>query len=115
MESKVDPRAKAPALKTKFAKAGNDIRTIWGDCAGHPSLTNLDSFVLLQRVFLKNYELEPAGEAKQRRAQPIGAVHNPHEPEAQWSSQGREQSGARVAWTYTALAEPRESLYGRGV
>ncbi len=73
MESKVDPRAKAPALKAKFAKAGNDIRTIWVDCAGHASLTNMDSFVLLQRVFLENYELEPAGETKQRRAQPAGA------------------------------------------
>ena len=33
-----------------------------------------------------NYELDSVGELKKRRAQPTGALQNPHEPEAQWSS-----------------------------
>lgn len=114
VESKVDPRAKAPALKAKFAKAGSDIRTIWVDCAGHESLTNMDSFVLLQRVFLENYELGPAGEAKQRRAQPTGAVHNPHEPEAQWSSKSTTKDKTWVGYKVQAAETVREETCDPG-
>ncbi len=114
VESKVDPRSKAPALKAKFAKAGNDIRTIWVDCAGLKSLTNMDSFVLLQRVFLENYELEPAGVAKQRRAQPTGAVHNPHEPEAQWSSKSTTKDKTWIGYKTQAAETVREETCAPG-
>jgi len=53
VESKVDPRAKAPALETKFKEAGADMLAIWKDAAGRWPIIERDSFVLLQRVFLE--------------------------------------------------------------
>lgn len=41
---------------------------------------------MLQRVFEENYQTDENGQRQLRRTQPAGAVHNPHEPEAQWSS-----------------------------
>ena len=58
VESKVDPRAKAPALEAKAAQAGADMLAIWKDAAGCWSIIERDSFVLLQRVFLENYGIQ---------------------------------------------------------
>jgi transposase len=43
---------------------------------------------LLQRVFDEQFELNQEKKLQQREAQPPGAVHNPHEPEAQWAAKG---------------------------
>jgi hypothetical protein len=86
VESKVDPRAKAPALEEKAAQAGEDMLAIWKDAAGSRHIVERDSFVLLPRVFLENYTVDAAGRTHQTRTQPTGAVHNRHESEAQWSS-----------------------------
>jgi transposase len=98
VESKVDPRAKAPALEAKFAQAGADMLAIWKDAAGCCSIIDRDSFVLLQRVFLENYALDAEGHAQKTRAQPTGAVHNPHEPEAQWSSKSTTKDKSWVGY-----------------
>jgi hypothetical protein len=76
VESKVDPRAKAPALEEKAAQAGEDMLVIWKDAAGSRHIFERDSFVLLQRVFLENYTVDAAGRAHQTRTQPTGAVHS---------------------------------------
>ena len=47
-----------------------------------PTLSALN---LLRRVFEENFEVNEKGESDQRRVQPPGAVHNPHDHEAQWS------------------------------
>lgn len=86
VETKLDPRAQSPALEAKFIQAGRDLLAIWKDSAGCWEIVSRDAFVLLQRVFLENYTLEASGQVQKTRAQPTGAVHNPHEPEAQWSS-----------------------------
>ena len=39
-------------------------------------------------AFLKTLEEDNDSKIDQRRAQPPGAVHNPHDPEAQWSRKG---------------------------
>ena len=44
---------------------------------------------LLERVWNENFELDPSGQTQQRQAQPPGAVHNPHDPEAQWAAKGQ--------------------------
>lgn len=96
VETRIDPRAQAPALEAKFVQAGRDLLEIWKAAAGCGDIVSRDAFVLLQRVFLENYTLE-ADEVRKTRAQPTGAVHNPHEPEAQWSSKSttRDQSWVR--------------------
>lgn len=112
VESKVDPRAKAPALEEKAAQAGEDMLAIWKDAAGSRYIFERDSFVLLQRVFLENYTVDAAGRAHQTRTQPTGAVHNPHEPEAQWSSKSTTKDKSWVGYkaqvAETVQDEPRQ-------
>jgi len=111
VEKKVDPRAKAPALEAKAVQAGADMLAIWKDAAGCWPIVARDSFVLLQRVFLENYALDAAGHARKTRAQPTGAVHNPHEPEAQWSSKSTTKDktwvGYKVQVAETVQEQPR--------
>ncbi len=54
-----------------------------GGAAGRPAGARV--IETLRRVFEENFE-EGDGGPTPRRAQPAGAVHNPHDPEAQWSS-----------------------------
>ena len=86
VETKLDPRAQAPALEAKSVQAGRDMLALWTDVAGCWDIVARDAFVLLQRVFLENYTVAAGGAVEKTRAQPTGAVQNPHEPEAQWSS-----------------------------
>jgi transposase len=109
VESKLDPRAGMKALQVKSTEAGGDMLTIWKDVAW-PN-TARDSFLLLQRVFLENYDL--SGCIRQTRAQPTGAIHNPHEPEAQWSSKSTTKDkhwvGYKTQVAETVQKQPREA------
>lgn len=104
VESKLDPRAQAPALEAKSLQAGRDMLAIWMQVAGCWEIVARDAFVLLQRVFLENYTVEPGGAVGKMRAQPTGAVHNPHEPEAQWSSKATTRDKSWVGYK-TQVAE----------
>lgn len=113
VESKVDPRAKAPALEAQAAEAGKDMLALWMQAAGCWAIANRNAFVLLQRVFLEHYELAPTGHTNKTRAPPTGAVQNPHEPEAQWSSKSTTQDkswvGYKVQVAETVQTQPRQS------
>ena len=112
VESKLAARNRAAALEAKAAQAGADMLAIWKEAAGCWAIVQRDSFVLLQRVFLENYVLDAAGHAQKTRAQPTGAVHNPHEPEAQWSSKSTTQDKAWVGFkaqvAETVQEQPRQ-------
>jgi transposase len=111
VETKLDRRAQAPALDAKSVQAGRDMLAIWTEAAGCWEIVARDAFVLLQRVFLENYAVEARGAVGKTRAQPTGAVHNPHEPEAQWSSKSttRDKSwvGYKVQVAETVQDQPR--------
>jgi len=111
VETKLDPRAQAPALEAKCVQAGRDMLAIWTEAAGCWDIVARDAFVLLQRVFLENYTVEVGGQVGKTRAQPTGAVHNPHEPEAQWSSKSttRDKSwvGYKAQVAETVQEQPR--------
>jgi transposase len=113
VESKIDPRSRAPDLEAKFAQAGIDMLTIWKDAAACWSIVKRDAFVLLQRVFLENYELNTSGQPDKKHAQPTGAVHNPHEPEARWSSKSTTKdktwTGYKVQSSETLQEQPRQA------
>ena len=98
VESKLDPRAQAPALEAQSVQTGRDMLSIWKDAAGCRGIVTRDTFVLLQRVFLENYTLSAGKPPEKRRAQPTGAVHNPHEPEAQWSSKSTTRDKSWVGY-----------------
>jgi len=112
VEGKVAPRSEKSALQAKMTEAGKDILAIWEEMAGYWPIAARDSFVLLQRVFLENYEFDPTGRASTTRTTPTGAVHNPHEPEAQWSSKSttkdKEWVGYKAQVAETVKEEPRE-------
>ena len=111
VEGKVDPRAGLQALQAKSAEAGTDLLAIWQQAAAGGPIATRDAFVLLQRVFLENYEFDSAGHAQRTHAQPTGAVHNPHEPQAQWSSKSTTKDkhwvGYKVQVAETVQAQPR--------
>lgn len=113
VESKIDPRSRAPALEEKFAQAGTDMLAIWKDAACCWPIVNRDSFVLLQRVFLENYTLDLAEKPQKTPTQPTGAVRNPHEPEAEWSSKSTTKDktweGYKVQSSETVQEQPRQS------
>lgn len=98
VEGKLDPRAKLKALQAKSTEAGEDMLAIWQDAAGCWPIIDRDAFVLMQRVFLENYAFDPAGHTQTTRAQPTGAVHNPHEPEAQWSTKSTTKDKSWVGY-----------------
>ena len=112
VESKLDPRARAPVLEAKVAQAGEDLLAIWMQTAGCWALGQRDALILLQRVFLENYAMDAAGHLKQTQAPPTGSVHNPHEPEAQWSSKSTTKDkawvGYKVQVAETVQDQPRQ-------
>ena len=83
-------------LQTTMTQAGADMRAVLnrvrtlGDSA-----EQADPVQLLQRVFSEQFE-EVAGAAPtQLRATPAGAVHNPHDPEAEWCTK---KSLGKAGW-----------------
>jgi len=86
VESHVDYRTPVPGLKKKMDQAGSDARDLlaWIEPVRLPGPVQ-EAVELLRRVFTENFERQAQGLA-QRPAQPPGAVHNPHDPEAQWST-----------------------------
>ncbi len=114
VETRLDPRAKAPALEAKAAQTGEDMLEIWKAVAlDHQFAGQYDSFILLQRYFLENYEFAPEGHARKTWVQPTGAMHNPHEPEAKWSSKSSTKDktwvGYKVQVAETVQEEPRQN------
>lgn len=105
VESKVDPRSTLETLKAKVREAGEDMHLIlaWAQQQG-ARWEQTGEIQVLRRVFEENYALDENGERRQTRAQPPGAVHNPHEPEAQWSTKRTTKDKAWVGYK-TQIAE----------
>lgn len=105
VENKVDPRSTTETLKAKVREAGEDMHLIltWARQPGAP-WEQTEEIQVLRRVFEENYELDENGARRQTRAQPPGAVHNPHEPEAQWSSKSTTKDKEWVGYK-TQVAE----------
>jgi hypothetical protein len=111
--SKLDYRAEAPALKEKMNQAGADALTLlqWAAKLSDASLAQGRQMQLLQRVFDENFQGEGPGAPAQKEAQPAGAVHNPHEPQAQWAAKGqgkhkKEHVGYKIQVAESVTTEP---------
>lgn len=91
VESKPDYRAETAVLRQKMSTAGVDAAQllVWVRQLSDPALAKGEQFKLLERVFNEHFELDQGGQPQQREAQPPGAVHNPHDPEAQWAAKGQ--------------------------
>ena len=88
VNSALDFKADVETLKQKMIQSGEDARTIlaWIDRLPD-AVSQLKPVVVLRRVYKENF-LEVDRRLEQTRAQPSGAVHNPHDPDAQWSAKG---------------------------
>ena len=68
---------------------------------------------ILQSVFESNFELGANGTIEKRQAQPTGAIQNPHNPDAQWSSKDtlKEKAwvGHKVQVAETVEEQPRQT------
>jgi transposase len=96
VEESLDYRCSEETLKAKLKQAGEDLRQLnaWvGQQA--EAVKNGEKASLLERVFEENFEVVE-GAVAQRRATRAGAVHNPHDPEAQWCT--KQQNNAAKEW-----------------
>ncbi len=81
--------ASVERLRATMEQAGRDAREVLtktrtlGD-----TVVRSDPVALLQRVFDEQYETTQEEAPQQRYATPSGAVHNPHDPDAEWSTKG---------------------------
>jgi transposase len=111
VESRLDFRLSMEALKAKTRQAGEDAQVLlaWSS-QQDPAVGEGSGMQLLARVFAENYEIDETGSCCLTRAQPAGAMHNPHEPEAQWSSKSttREKNwiGYKAQVAETVQEEP---------
>lgn len=96
VESKVDYREKEEVLRRKMVQVGEDIRDVllWMESLREEA-PKLEAVELLKRVFGENFECAQGGAVEKRKAQPSGAVQNPHDPQAQWSSK---DAALRTEW-----------------
>ncbi|MGB7548114.1 MAG: transposase [Terracidiphilus sp.] len=87
VENKLDYQAGAAQLRAKMEQAGRDVRDLlrWAQ-EQEAARSVAETLGRLERVYAENFEETEGGQVDQRRAQPPGAVHNPHDPEAQWST-----------------------------
>lgn len=115
VENKPDFRVDKSELNRRFDQAGHDIHTCltWLDSLKSEA-PNLSAVSLLRRVFEENYEVNEEGDSNQRRAQPPGAVHNPHDPEAQWSSKDTIRNKEWVGYKAQVAETVSEETCGPG-
>ena len=112
VESKVDYKSSVEVFRLKMLHAGQDIQEIvaWIGTLSE-ELQQGEQVRLLKRVFEENFEVVTGGQLLERRAQPAGAVCNPHEPEAQWSKKSTSKDtqwvGHKVQIAETVEDEPR--------
>src|SRR2546421_1061888 len=90
LQSKVDYRTPLSVLKLKMDQAGADAARLleWVGQLSDSTIAQGKGVQLLERVLGENFEIQADKTLQQREAQPPGAVHNPHEPEAQWAAKG---------------------------
>ena len=80
-------RLNPAGLKEKCAQAGRDALELIQWLRLQPAaLRDSEQALLLQRVFLEQYELGGGGEPQRRPTEASGVVQNPHDPEVQWAT-----------------------------
>lgn len=113
VDSKLDYRSEASVLRQKMDQAGVDgLRVVaWVKSLSDPTLATGRQMQLLVRVLEENFTWSEGQSPVQREAQPTGAVHNPHDPEAHWAAKGqgkqrKEHVGYKVQVAESVQVEP---------
>jgi len=114
VESRIDYKSAGEILRLKMSQAGADARDALNWINGlPPEIREREAVRTLRRVFEDNFEASAAGTIEKRSAQPTGAIQNPHNPDAQWSTKstikGKGWTGHKVQVAETVEAEPRKA------
>lgn len=72
-------------ISTKYQQTGADMLALIKWMSQHQQLAEHDHALLLQRVFLEQYDLTAQGPERRKR-EAAGVVKNPHDPEVKWST-----------------------------
>jgi len=89
-------RASVPHLRATMERAGADLRDVLARVAGlGAGLAPAGPVRLLRQVFEEQFELRTDPLPAPRPCAPPGAVHNPHDPQAQWSTK---RSLGKAGW-----------------
>ena len=87
VESRIDYKSSGEIMGQKMLQAGEDAREALSWINRLPASNRDGKAVrILRSVFETNFEINKDGSVTKRRAQPTGAIQNPHNPDAQWSS-----------------------------
>jgi transposase len=113
VDSKLDYRATVAQLTDKMSQGGADgLRLLqWASRLSDGTVAQGRQMKLLARVLEENFTWTEGAGPVQKEAQPPGAVHNPHDPDAQWAAKGqgkqrKEHVGYKVQVAETVVIEP---------
>jgi len=114
VESRIDYKSSGEIMGQKMIQAGCDAQEALNWINGLPSANRDGKAVrILRSVFESNFEAGADGAIAKRRAQPTGAVQNPHNPDAQWSSKDTLKTkawvGHKAQVAETVQDEPRKT------
>lgn len=103
-----------PTLAKKFQQAGEDMIMLIKWARQCPAIRSDDKCILLERVFLEQYELSD-GQPTRRKHEASGVVKNPHDPDVQWAAKDKERKKqwvgfkAQIAETVPDPDAPKKS------
>lgn len=81
--------ASVARLRSTLDQAGREMRDVLDKAQTlGDAVVRSEPVALLQRVFDEQFKITEKGPPQQRPATPSGSVHNPHDPDAQWSTKG---------------------------
>ena len=91
VETKLDYRVEVSVLRQKMNAAGADAAQVlaWVKALADTGPAAGQQVQVLQRVWDENFQVSEGSQLEQRELLPPGAVHNPHDPEAQWAAKGQ--------------------------
>jgi transposase len=114
VESRIDYKSSGEIIVQKMIQAGNDAQEALSWINGLPAENRDGKAVrILRSVFEDNFEPGADGTMTKRRARPTGAIQNPHNPDAQWSSKDTLKTkawvGHKAQVAETVQDEPRKT------
>jgi len=81
--------ASVERLRSTLDQAGRDARDVLAKTQTlGDTVVRSEPVALLQRVFDEQFKITEGASPQQRPATRSGAVHNPHDPDAEWSTKG---------------------------
>jgi hypothetical protein len=90
VESQLDYKTPEEGLRQKMKQAGEDMLRLQTWTAQlSPEIQQGAQLELLNRVFQEQFRATDNGSLEVIQITPTGAVHNPHDPEAEWSAKGQ--------------------------